>query len=700
MKNKNVVLLTATLFMVCATCVQVHAEEEPANPNVAPKATVTANSESTNGRKYLAENVIDGKIPAEKVGTSDDCGKQTVWSVDAAKDSHESGWLKFTWETPTSVREIVYFGKTAWTLEDCFKDYEVYLGDDKAPVAKGTFEKRSGPQSIVLDKMYKTSQLTLKFTSSYGKGYPGASEVFIFPKKATTRDLLLAWGGWKITENAFLTAHLPSFGLANPRKGAITALIVKMKKEYGDQFDAAKYQEKLRKLTNDNLADDETPLWGYRLSPLEKLQLQILLFDEDQKYATIPAFPGAEGFGAYTVGGRGGKVIEVTNLNDKGPGSFRAAVEAEGPRTVVFRVSGTIRLETPLRIKNPYITIAGQTAPGDGICIQGHGIDVSADQVIIRFLRVRPGDVLNKPIGDAISGRFVQNVIIDHCSMSWTMDEVCTWYLLGNVTVQWCLMSEALDRSLHHKGAHGAGHATGGFNLSSHHNLIMSNSFRNPRFSGCGARTDSIVDFRNNVVYNFVTSAYGGEGGTYNFVANYYKPGPSSKSRHFLSPYAHKEIGYGRWYITDNVFVGNDAVTKDNWTAVHPAKNKADKPFPTAEITTQTAEKVYELVLENVGAIYPKRDAVDARVVKETKTGGGKIINSQSEVGGYPELKTYNVLDDTDHDGMPDVWEKQQGLDIDDPEDRNGIIDPKTPYTNLERYLNQIADKGPLVEEK
>ena len=335
--------------------------------------------------------------------------------------------------------------------------------------------------------------------------------------------MLREMGGWKLAQDPRLYLHLRSFGLDQPTAEDMAALISEMWEKHGERFDAARFEERLSVLTNDNLADDENPLWGYRMSPLEKLQFQILLFKDEADHDFIPAFPGAEGFGMYTTGGRGGSVLEVTNLNDAGPGSFRAAVEAEGSRTVVFRVSGTIRLENRLLITNPNLTIAGQTAPGNGICIQGHELSVDADNIIIRFLRVRPCDVLGEPIGDAISGRFIKDMIIDHCSMSWSMDEACTWYALANVTVPWCTIAESLDSSLHPKGAHGAGHATGGFNLSLHHNLIVHNNFRNPRFGGYGNLVDLIVNFRNNVVYNFVTSGYGGQGGTYNFVYNYYK---------------------------------------------------------------------------------------------------------------------------------------------------------------------------------
>jgi hypothetical protein len=249
-------------------------------------------------------------------------------------------------------------------------------------------------------------------------------------------------------------------------------------------------------------------------------------------------------------------------------------------------------------------------------------------------------------------------------------------------------MSESLDRSLHEKGAHGAGHAMGGFNLSSHHNLIAHNSFRNPRFGGCGNLTESLVDFRNNVVYNFVTSAYGGEGGTYNFVHNYYKRGPSSRSRHFLTPYRHKVIGYGRWHITGNVMVGNEAMTKDNWRGVDRKVPGSDQPFPTAHVTTHSAEEAYRLVLDKVGAMYPKRDAVDARVVSDVRNGTGRIINSQKDVGGYPELKTADAPADADRDGMPDDWEKRHGFNPVNPADGAQDKD-KDGYTNLEEYLNR-----------
>jgi len=691
MKHDVETLLSAILVIACATCVQVHAEEKPANPNVARQATVTAHSEAMGRRKFPVSGVNNGLIQVENSVIRYRGFEPREWLSDGAKSGNESGWLKFQWDEPIEVREIVYFASVTFGLQP-WKDCEVYLGDDKTPVGKGSFENRNGAQPIRLDKAHKTKELTLKFTSSHGGHSPGASEVMIFPRPMSKRDLLKALGGWEtIASDAFLSLHLPGLGLANPSGDDVKKLIENMEKEFGQKFGAERYKDLLQKATTSDAKEEFSPHFGYLLSPLEKLQIQILLFDENQNEKMVPAFPGAEGFGAYTVGGRGGRVIQVTSLNDSGPGSLREAVDAEGPRTVVFRVSGTIRLESYLNITNPYVTIAGQTAPGDGICLQGCGINVAADQVIIRYLRVRPGDVLGKPIGDAISGRYFQNAIIDHCSMSWTMDEICTFYGLGNVTVQWCLMSESLNRSLHPKGGHGAGHATGGLNLSTHHNLIVSNEFRNPRLGGCGNLKESIVDFRNNVVYNYVGAAYGGEGGGYNFVGNYYKPGPSTKDGNFMTVYSHRVLGVSPFHFAGNVLVGNPGTTQDNWRGVRGG-NRADKPFPCAKVTTQTAEEAYKLVLERVGATLPKRDAVDERVIKDVVNRTGKIINSQKEVGGYPVLKTYDVPTDTDHDGMPDDWEREHGLNPNDAAD--GARDKDADgYTNLEEYLNQ-TDPG------
>ncbi len=442
---------------------------------------------------------------------------------------------------------------------------------------------------------------------------------------------------------------------------------------------------------------------------------------------TVLAFPGAEGYGAVTRGGRGGKVILVTNLNDSGPGSLREAVETEGPRIVVFTESGTITLESRLRIRHPYITIAGQTAPGDGICIKKYQVSIDTSEVIIRYIRVRLGDETDND-ADAIAGRYHKNIILDHVSASWSIDETVSIYHCENVTIQWCLISESLYNAGHAKGTHGFGGIWGSNYSTYHHNLLAHHSSRNPRFaSGCGYN-----DFRNNVVYNWgYNSAYGGEKSqkgnekfnftVVNMVANYYKPGPATRpgkvSHRIIEPsYRNSPDDLGKWYVADNVVHDNPAVTADNWNGgVQPrgsssniTRLKLDKPFDAAfPIKQQTAEEAYHAVLESVGASLPKRDSIDARIVDETRNGyatyegetyknkkhvhdGSKkcgMIDSQKDVGGWTKLKTLPAPTDSDKDGMPDEWEKQYELNPHDAADAAKDKD-KDGYTNIEEYLN------------
>jgi hypothetical protein len=439
------------------------------------------------------------------------------------------------------------------------------------------------------------------------------------------------------------------------------------------------------------------------------------------------AFPTAEGYGKYTVGGRGGVVYEVTNLNDSGEGSLRAAVEASGPRTVIFRVSGTIKLESNLTIKNPYITIAGQTAPGDGICLRKYPLMIGADQVIIRHIRIRVGDESGDDT-DAVSSRYCSNVIVDHVSASWSIDETMSIYHCDSITVQWCIISESMFNSNHIKGSHGFGGIWGSNNGSYHHNLIAHHSSRNPRFaSGCGD-----TDYRNNVLYNWgYQSSYGGEkaqkgstefiSSTINMVANYYKAGPATApgntAYRIVAPSTRNGAeDYGRWYVTDNVVEGNSTVSADNWNGGVQVRGgdeivdliKLEQPWPAMKINQQTAEEAYASVLENAGATLPKRDAIDTRIVDETRNGYATyegatykqkkkvadeskvtgIIDTQKDVGGWPELKSAPAPTDTDHDGIPDKWEKKNALNPNNAEDRNKVA--SDGYTMLEKYLNSI----------
>ncbi len=418
-----------------------------------------------------------------------------------------------------------------------------------------------------------------------------------------------------------------------------------------------------------------------------------------------PAFPGAEGFGKYTVGGRGGKVIEVTSLHDAGPGSFRAAVSAKGPRTVVFRVSGTIALESELKIREPYLTIAGQTAPGDGICIKNYQVNFDTSQVIMRYLRFRPGDEKGKE-QDAFGGAGNQ-IVVDHCSASWGVDETFSINKAANLTVQWCLVSESLYHSIHKKGNHGYGGLWGGPGGSWHHNILAHHSSRNPRASG---NVDSgLMDYRNNVIYNWgFNSAYGGELWPRNWINNYYQSGPATddkvRGRIFL-----QKDPRGKMFAAGNFVAGFPAISADNWNGgINFAPDgeatektlRVDRPFVVAPVTTQSAEVAYGLVLAQAGASRV-RDAVDRRVVEEIRTGtatfgasykgGGKgIIDSQKDVGGWPELRSLPAPVDTDHDGVPDVWELAHGLNPRDPADGPRATTPGG-YTHLERYLNSLV---------
>ncbi len=422
------------------------------------------------------------------------------------------------------------------------------------------------------------------------------------------------------------------------------------------------------------------------------------------------AFPTAEGYGKYTTGGRGGKVIEVTNLNSSGPGSFAAAVAESGARTIVFRVGGTINGN--FTISKDDITLAGQTAPGDGIEINGH-LGISASNVIVRYIRVRAN-----ADGDALTNDHngqMKNIILDHVSASWSSDEVFSFYFCNDITIQWCMVTEAGSSDHKFGGIWGDNHGT------FHHNLFAHNTDRNPRIaSGSGYN-----DVRNNVIYNWKNeSLYGGEvhqvgnpdhdGCLTNVVANYYKPGPgtpSDKATRICSPWSRDGASdYGKWYLADNYLVGHPEVTADNWLGVFPQYTghitddraaipglKLDTPSEFMPINQQTAENAYNDVLNSVGCSFPNRDAIDKRIIEEVRNGTATFgdngfISSPSEVGGHPVLLGGTAPIDTDHDGMPDDWETAHGLNLSDSGDRNDI--GAGGYTNLEIYLNSLVKKG------
>ena len=451
------------------------------------------------------------------------------------------------------------------------------------------------------------------------------------------------------------------------------------------------------------------------------------------------AFPGAGGGGMWTTGGRGGKVIHVTNLNDSGAGSLRAAINEKGARTIVFDVAGIIELQSALKVQNGDLTIAGQTAPGDGICLKNYNFRIHASNVIVRYIRCRMGDE-KKTEDDAMNlytgNNDLQDVIIDHCSMSWSTDECGTFYGMTNFTLQRCILSESLRNSVHDKGKHGYGGIWGGANATYHHNLLAHHDSRNPRLDHDYVSTlKGPVSLVNNVIYNWGdNSTYGGESANdsydfrkYNLVRNYYKPGPATAAGkvRFIDPWTKacdnctKKTGSstivpGHFYLLGNVMHGHDDLSADNWagTTSSPAVNAEIRATSTfvnlgspSKIMEHSAEDAFQAVLSYAGASL-KRDAVDTRVVRETREGTftytgsngstNGFIDTQSDVGGWPsytatEAETARVKD-TDGDGMPDWFEDEFGLDKASAADGNAkTLDKYGRYTNLEMYLHYLV---------
>jgi pectate lyase len=419
----------------------------------------------------------------------------------------------------------------------------------------------------------------------------------------------------------------------------------------------------------------------------------------------IPAFPGAEGFGSKTPGGRGGKVVFVTNLSDSGPGSLRAACETAGPRTVVFRVGGLITLKTPLIISEPYLTIAAQTAPGDGVCLRSDNFRIVTHDVVVRFLRCRLGDLTRKETDSVSVSHGSRNVILDHCSASWSIDETLSPSgEVDNITVQWCLIAESLLKSYHRKGPHGYGsllRSTG--RVSLHHNLWAHHSARNPRLGDNSFKPPyPTFDVRNNVIYNYGGICTGLADGAIkvNYVANYIKPGPSSKPGVRPITLSKDANETTQFYLEGNSVEGEPAKFVDPSRFFNHLERDGKKAvtvvsasFPAPPVTTTSAAKAYQAVLEDAGAVVPRRDSVDKRIVEEVRNGGGRLIDSQNEVGGWPEYKEGPVPRDSDGDGMPDDWETDRKLNRNDPSDGPARAKTGGGYTNLEIYLNELAAK-------
>ena len=476
----------------------------------------------------------------------------------------------------------------------------------------------------------------------------------------------------------------------------------------------------------------------------------------DEEDGKVRAFPGAEGCGMFTTGGRGGAVYHVTKLTDDGSaGTLRWAVNQKGARTVVFDVAGRIALTSNLKIKYDDLTVAGQTAPGGGICLSDYSVEVDADNVIIRYVRFRMGDEGAKaykatmtedqwnalksiPMEDAIWGREHKGVILDHCSMSWCIDEAASFYDNERFTMQYCIIAESMNDSFHPKGKHGYGGIWGGQGASFVHNLIAHHSSRTPRLCGSrytGKPEAEKVEIINNVFYNWgpINGGYAGEGGSYNFINNYYKPGPSTATKkgivnRIFAPNAddgsekNAKGTWGSFFLSGNRFDTGcasltdaektlcDSANADNKNGLHPNGTAPESVYADAAfdisaegsaVKTEAAEAAFADVLATAGASL-RRDAVDARIVDEVRAGtaaaGTKgIIDSQTQVGGWPEYKATEEelarTTDSDGDGMPDWFEEKAGLVKSNAADGKAIsLDKNGRYTNLEMYLHYLLN--------
>ena len=470
----------------------------------------------------------------------------------------------------------------------------------------------------------------------------------------------------------------------------------------------------------------------------------------DLPQASIPAFPGAEGGGKFSFGGRGGRVLVVSNLNDSGPGSFREACETPGPRIILFNVAGIIQLQDRIRIRCPYVTIAGSTAPGDGVCIAGNTVELETHDIIIRHMRFRRGATDAADRNDSIGGNPIGNVMIDHVSASWGLDENMSMYRhmyqdpnggpdlklpTVNITIQYSIFSEALN-TYHHA----FGSTIGGLNSTFHHNLWACNTGRNPSVGMYGDFT-----FANNVIFNYRhrTVDGGDHRSNFNIINNYFKPGPGTPQApiayRILKPESERSKtvvdNFGKAYVAGNFVDGYPQVTADNWAGgVQPdskapvesvlPKIRVAEPFAHTAFPIEAAEAAYQRVLSQVGATLPKRDAVDERVVTMVRTGQVAdvqaspeslakatavkyapnyveelahsvplgYITDPSEVGGYPKYVGVSYMD-KDNDGLADEWEQQHGLSPNDPGDAVGDADIDG-YTNVEEYINGTNPKS------
>jgi hypothetical protein len=424
------------------------------------------------------------------------------------------------------------------------------------------------------------------------------------------------------------------------------------------------------------------------------------------------AFPSAEGYGRFAIGGRGGRVIEVVNLNDAGPGSLREGVEAAGPRTIIFRTGGTIQLKSKLIIHNPYITIAGQTAPGDGICVRGYTFGcLGAHDVIVRHVRIRVGDESGQTM-DGTGFASTDHAIFDHCSISWSIDEAVSSRSARNITLQRCIIAEALNIANHRKYEPGKGHSFAGSISgdigSFHHNLVVHCAGRNWSLAGGlnrGGNFAGRLDIRNNIVFNWQNRTNDGGVKALNLVNNLYLPGPATRVFHLLKPDVGREFDRQQYFVYGNRMEGRYTEAGDNWRdgVILPqdqiSEVRLSQPFCESYVKTHEVDELLENILADVGSNHAGWDTIDRRAIEDVRarkaTAVGSrsdlpgIIDSQSDVGGWPDLKPGIAPTDTDHDGLPDAWETAHQLDPHTPS--NNALLPNAKVTALEVYLAELS---------
>jgi hypothetical protein len=765
--KKTILLKAVVVLLLAATAARADALKVDLNPPDSRKDIITPHWENwawhegksgaqTYGAVTVAFRAVpDGIIAPVLYKGSLDFGATMAADGITLKDSTNSRGIEMviTGLTPGKHTVVTYHNEVRDHVSPAVMD--VFVGD--APVVKGLIPTYRATND------YEVASTFLEVAAVAGKDVV----IHFRPNEASTNRSLIINGFEIDTVNPHLKAIKPSPANDDehwPNESALTwtapvgATLHQL--YFGTDSNAVATATAGSPEFKGNLASA-----SYPLPPLDQMKTYFWRVDEINGPNATPvkgevwrfriralAFPTAEGYGRFARGGRGGRAIEVTNLEDydsgKGetviPGSFRAAVEAEGPRTVIFRVCGIIHLKSPCAVHNPYCTIAGQTAPGDGICLADYGAGAyGTHDVIIRYMRFRVGDGAKRAMDGAGMG-YCDNCIMDHCSISWSSDEGTSSRGAKNITFQRNIVAEALHHGPHYRASdrtkletHAFAGSISGNIGSYHHNLLADCTDRNWSLAGGltqSAKYAGYLDIRNNVVYNWTARTTDGGVKALNYVNNYYKPCPKNPFVKWLLKLDPINPAWGTesYYMTGNVLEGFVAET-NNWSAFENAWPNAKDPVSEADVRvdrenypsyvkTQTAREAYTNVLANVGANFPKSDVVDLHIIQDARDGTAEYTGTKGPTYGdrpspnfagiideptddksalgspnfpWPDYKTYNVPVDSDHDGIPDDWEKAHGLNPNDPADANRDLNGDG-YTNLEKYLNSLVGQYSL----